>query len=270
MAMGDFHPGGILPLEPGDVPDHRCGFRRRLAVEGVGVGLELLVPGEAGTDVVLVRRALAETGDEDFPDTAIAAAHGMAAGVPIVELAGDGDTYGVGRPHGEANAGDAIGVCDVRAERAPRFMQRALGVQIEVGIGDPRAEAVGIVNGGFAAVPQAGANRVRLGIAVQSGAKEALRMHLGHGAAASVNQNLGRFRLGEERADLPSGLSALLADAVRPENAKGIPVISANDRFNLFHSHESLIIKYGRFLAGIAQSGTASAPGGLGRARDAP
>jgi hypothetical protein len=76
-----------------------------------------------------------------------------------------------------------------------------------------------------------------MGIAAQSGAKEALRMHFGHGATASVNRNLGRFRLGEERADLPSGLPALLADAVRPENAEGIPVISANDRFNLFNSH---------------------------------
>jgi hypothetical protein len=62
-------------------------------------------------------------------------------------------------------------------------------------------------------------------------------MHLGHGAAASVNQNFGRFRLGEERADFPSGLAALLADAVRPENTEGVPVISANDRFNLFSSH---------------------------------
>ena len=149
----------------------------------------------------------------------------------------DGDAFGVGRPHGKANAGDAIGLGNVRAERAPGLVERAFGVQVEIGIGDPRTEAVGIVDGDFTAIPEAGANRVRMGIAVQSGAKEALRMHLRHGAAASVNQNFGRFRLGEERADLPSGLPALLADAVRPENTEGVPVISANDRFNLFSSH---------------------------------
>jgi hypothetical protein len=76
-----------------------------------------------------------------------------------------------------------------------------------------------------------------LGIAVQSGAKETLRVHFDHGASPSLYQDLGRFRLGEERADLPAGLPALLPDAVRPENTEGIPVISANDRFNLFNSH---------------------------------
>ena len=131
-----FHPGRVLPLVPVDVPDHRGGFRRRLAVEGVGVGLELLVAGEARAHVVLVGRSLAQAGDENLPDAAIAAAHGMAADVPVVELAGDGDAFGVGRPHGEAHAGDAIGRVDVRAEGVPGFVERALGVQVEIGIGD--------------------------------------------------------------------------------------------------------------------------------------
>jgi len=59
-----FHPGGVLPLVRGDVPDHGGGFRRRLAIKGIGIGLELPVSCEAGTDVVFVRRSRAETGDE--------------------------------------------------------------------------------------------------------------------------------------------------------------------------------------------------------------
>ena len=103
-----FHPGGVAPLVLVDVPHHRGRFGRHLAVERVGIGLELLVSGEARAHVVLVRGALAQAGDEKLPDAAVAPAHGMAADVPIVELAGHGDAFGVGRPDREAHAADAV------------------------------------------------------------------------------------------------------------------------------------------------------------------
>ena len=42
--------------------------------------------------------------------------------------------------------GTPSAVDQVRAERAPAFVERAFGVQVEVGIGDLRAEAVGVVD----------------------------------------------------------------------------------------------------------------------------
>ena len=39
---------------------------------------------------------------------------------------------------------DALGFREVRAQRAPGLVQRAFGVQVQVGIGDLRAEAVGV------------------------------------------------------------------------------------------------------------------------------
>ena len=161
---------------------------------------------------------------------------------------------------------------EVRAQGAVGFVERALGVQVEVGIGELRAEAVGVVDFDFAAVPQAraqsGSGR---GIAVQQ-----WRRRSPAGAACSMAQR-GRPPppprpippAGETRAP-PSGAGRLsLADAVRPEDAERVAVISANYRFDLFSSHEILIDKYGRFPPGNAQSRAAFAPGRLGRARNA-
>src|SRR6516165_9818074 len=114
-------------------PDHGGGLRRMLAAEGVGIGLQLLVAGEARPDVVLVRGALLESGDEEFPYSAVAAAHGMTADIPIVEFAGDGDILGVRRPDSEAHAGDAFGGDEVGAERAPGLVESALGMQVKIG-----------------------------------------------------------------------------------------------------------------------------------------
>ena len=137
-AAARFHPVGVVPLVFVDIPDHRGRFRRHLAVEGVRIGLELLVGGEARAHVVLVRGALAQPGDEDLPDAAIAPAHGMAAGVPLVELAGHRDALGVGRPDGEAHALHAIDLGEVRAQRAIGFVVRAFGVQVQLEFGDQR------------------------------------------------------------------------------------------------------------------------------------
>src|ERR1017187_2893459 len=246
-----FSPGVVVPLVLAGVPDDGGGFRRRFAIEGVGVGLELLITGEAGSDVVLVGGSLAERRDEDFPNAAVAVAHGMAAGIPVVEFAGEGDGFGIRGPDGEADAADAFGFDDVSAQSAPGFEERALGVEVEIGVGELRAEAIGVVDFDFAAVKEARANKVRHGVAIERGHEETARVLLDRGGALGADHYFDGFGLGEKRADFPAGLAAFAADAVRAQDAKGVAMVAANDGFNFFHCHESLI-KYGRFPAAIA------------------
>jgi len=91
-------------------------------------------------------------------------------------------------------------------------------------------------------------------------------MHLGHGRSGVRQPGPRPIPPAGGTRGPPSGPAALLADGVRPEDAKGIPVISADDRFNLFSSHANLIIKYGRFLRGNAQSELHLHSGGFGGA----
>src|SRR5262249_40034143 len=102
------------------------------------------------------------------------------------------------------------------------------------------AEAVGIVDLNFAAVPETHANGVTARVAVQYRAIESSRMAFQHGISDLVQDDIRRVRLGQEGADLPAGGSALFPDQMWAENAKGIAVISTNNRFNLFSNHESI------------------------------
>src|ERR1019366_5595901 len=120
----------------------------------------------------------------------------------------------------------------------------------------------------FAAVEEARANQIGRGVAVERGDEETPRVLLDRSGALGADHYFDGFGLGEERADLPAGLAALAAHAVRAQDAKGVAMVAANDGFNFFHCHESLI-KYGRFPAAIAQGRAAFAPGRLGRAGDA-
>src|SRR5581483_4988422 len=46
--------------------------------------------------------------------------------------------------------------------------------------------------------------------------------------------------LRQKRANFPAGLSASFSDCMGTQNAKGVPVVSAHNRFNLFRSHANL------------------------------
>ena len=220
-----------------DIPDDRGGFGRDLALEGVGIGLELLIGGEARAHVVLVGGAIAQFGDEDLPDAAIAPAHGMAAGVPLVELAGHRDAFGVGRPDGEAHAFHPIGLGEVRAQHAIGFVVRALGVQVQLKIGDERAEAVGVFELDGGAVPQLGLKQILAGRAGEGGAEEAAVVSLLHGVDLVADAQRGGFGLRQEGADFPAGLATAFADGVRAEDTEGIAVVSANYGFDFFWCH---------------------------------
>jgi hypothetical protein len=79
----------------------------------------------------------------------------------------------------------------VSAQGAPGFQQRALGVEVEIGVGELRAEAIGIVDFDFAAVKEACANEIRHGIAVERADEEASRVLLDHGDAVGADHHFG-------------------------------------------------------------------------------
>ena len=141
-----FEPFSILPLVPGPLMDDAGGLGRDFGAEGVGVALELFGVVVTALDAVLVDVAGLDAGDEEFPDAAIAETHGMAAGVPVVEYAGDSDGERGWGPDGEADARNIIDGLEVGAEGFPGAVEGAFGVEVEIEIGDYGAKAVGVVD----------------------------------------------------------------------------------------------------------------------------
>ena len=153
LCGAGLHPFFVAPLVEVVLADDGGGLGRHFGLASPGVGFELLIVVEFRADEVLVGLAFFCTGDEDFPDAGIAEAHGMAASVPVVEVPGDGDVYGAGRPDGEAYAFHADYGGDVRAESIPGFVQGSFGVQVKIEIADDRAEAIGVFDELLAMVP---------------------------------------------------------------------------------------------------------------------
>jgi len=111
---------------------------------------------------------------------------------------------------------------------------------MEIRIGQLRAEAVRILNFHFTPAPKTGANGVAAGFALQACHKEAIVVFFVHLGAVFAAQDFGRFCLREHRPDLPALLAGIPAGGMRPQNPKRVAVISPNNRFNLFRSHERL------------------------------
>ena len=106
----------VGPLELAVVPDDRGVLGRGFEEEAVRVGLEDDVSVSAA-DLVFVKRALADAGNENLPDARGAeGAHLVEAPVPAVEAADDADALGVGGPHGEAGSRHAVQDAELRAE----------------------------------------------------------------------------------------------------------------------------------------------------------
>jgi hypothetical protein len=126
------HPAAVLPGVV-EIPDHRCGARRRLGPEGERVRLIDLVAVDVRLDVVLVNGAALEAGHEALPDAGrLARTQRVGAIAPVVEVADDADGRRVGRPYGEVNALFAIDGSQVRAEDLVEADAAALVEQVDV------------------------------------------------------------------------------------------------------------------------------------------
>lgn len=117
------HPVRVLPLVARG-RDHRGRGGRHLRVAGHRVG-PLGVRPVGPADVVLVDGTLADTREEELPDTGGAErAHGEGRAVPVVEVARDPDPACVRRPDREAGARHALVLHGLRAERLPELLVR--------------------------------------------------------------------------------------------------------------------------------------------------
>src|SRR5690606_5233465 len=138
LAFALAHPLVVAP-GVGEVPDDGGGARRLLVAEPDGVRLLGAVAVVPGLDMVLVEVALADAGDEALPDPGAAARpERVRRAVPAVELAHDGDLFGVGRPDGEIGAGDAVDRELVRPEAAVEVEVAALVEEVDVVLGQQR------------------------------------------------------------------------------------------------------------------------------------
>ena len=96
-------------------------------------------------DFETVEFAFTEVRDEDFPDAGTAEhAHLVAASVPAVETANNGNGLGVGGPDGELHAFETLVFHEVCAELAVEFVVRARGDEVPVEFGEDRLECVRI------------------------------------------------------------------------------------------------------------------------------
>lgn len=88
---------------------HRCVLWTHLAASCIGIGLEGLQIAVLADDLVLVGDAGPDVRGKDFPDAAVAAQpHDVAAAVPAVEFADDGNPARIGGPDSEMEAVDAF------------------------------------------------------------------------------------------------------------------------------------------------------------------
>ena len=86
----------------------------------------------------------------------------MATPVPTVEVTDHTDTLGVGRPDGEQDAADAVGLVLVRAEDVEGVTVPAFAKEMQIKVADLRQESVGVAGEAFAAFAVAPDQRVML------------------------------------------------------------------------------------------------------------
>ena len=88
--------------------NQRRGIRAHLRFEGIRVGFNAQLA--VGIDhLEFIKLPGVRPGDKQLPDAGFTAqAHRVAATVPVVELADNGDALGVRCPHGEPRAGNAV------------------------------------------------------------------------------------------------------------------------------------------------------------------
>ena len=107
-----------------------------------GIGLLTHMSLIVRSDVVLVQRAFADSGNKAFPYTgACARLEGMRLGVPAIEVADHGNRAGIGRPNSEVGARLSFDRGDMRAQLVVNPVVRALVKEMQVLLGQRAGSA---------------------------------------------------------------------------------------------------------------------------------
>ncbi|MNM98353.1 hypothetical protein D3C81_1108820 [compost metagenome] len=188
--------------------------RRQLGGAGQRVCLQGQYPVLA-QHLELVGFAHPQARHEQFPyPGAVAQAHGVAAAVPVVEIAHHRHPPGVRRPHREAHAVDAISLDRLGAEAPGQVTVVAFGEQVQVHVAQLRAEAVGVF-GDLLATGPADLQQVRVCLIEVRGEqpRQAALLHFGEDAPVMPGQDAHIQGVGQEGADhLPARAVAMGAE----------------------------------------------------------
>ena len=216
------HPIAVLPVPLGQVPHDRGGAWRHLGVMAVGVGLERQQVAVRADQFVLVKGAVGQAGNEDFPHAGFdPQPHGMAAAVPVIEIADHADAAGIGRPHGEVHARDPVDGAAMGAQLLEGAQMGALYQQVDVQLAQHRREAVGVLDRLQAAVAQFQPQAVGRGQPVVGGTGE-------HAVGMDAVQfDLAAGADGPDAAGM--GLEGADAAPMRPQHGKGIAMAAGGD-----------------------------------------
>src|SRR3569623_1617387 len=135
-------PVRITPLVTMNVPGQRSGLRPVLGEEGKGIALVEEFSMRAD-QLKLVVRIRTNAGNEQFPNARLnAAAHGMRATVPSIEISDHGHATCVRRPYGKLCPLHPVHLTAVRAEVIVKLPVRALAEEVHVQITQAEAEGV--------------------------------------------------------------------------------------------------------------------------------
>ena len=209
-------------------------------------------------DLELVDLALAEIGNEQFPDAGGATiSHRMAAAVPVVEVSDHAHALGVGRPDREVHAPETLVRAEVSAQPLEVSQVGSLAEKMKIEIGKDGPEAVGVDQ--LPAVPlvilELQAVSKRLGPVRKNGLKKPVGVDLLHrhersGLAVRQIDDMGRARFGEERPHHPVLQPVAISwELMKTQYRERIPVIRMDGHLDVrlrrdrplfrHHSHDS-------------------------------
>ncbi len=135
----------VAPGEAVRARDDRSCRWPHLAAKAEGIRLEWYKIAARADDLVFVDGSFPEARCEKLPEAAIdTLAHGMAASVPLIEVAHYGDALRLRRPYGEEDSIDAFVGGRMSAEAFIKPLVRAFDQQVIVERTESRAKSIGV------------------------------------------------------------------------------------------------------------------------------
>ena len=96
----------------------------------------------ARTDFIFIECAVSEVWNEEFPESGgSAVCHGMAAAIPLVEVAHDTDSEGIRRPDDKMNSSDPLHGPEMGAHCLVGFEEGAFGKEMQLEVAEKGGKA---------------------------------------------------------------------------------------------------------------------------------